>query len=544
MWGDVAAQIGGRARRGHVHPRRPGEDPHEYESTVGDAATVVRAPTSSIVNGAGYDHFVSRCSSANPRSRTHHARPCAIVGRARSGRQPAPLVRPGLRPRRGAGDRAASSPAAQPAHAAAFAAGLRRSWPARTRVDAVIAAIRRAHAGAEVGYTEPVPGYLVAAAGLRLGTPAAFSHRARERQRPDARRQRALRAGDLPAPTIKALLLNTQVADPETDRLASTSRPRSRVPGRRGHRDTAARAALPDLAGATRPPPAASPRCLTTTAHRRRARRRACASDRAKVWGGLDLDVAPGEFLAVLGPNGSGKTTLLKVLLGLQPLDTGTVEVCGRTPAARQRPRRLRPAAEGVRPRRPAARPRSRAPRARRAPVGARPAQPRRRARPSTRAIDEVGGRGLRRRAAGAAVRRRAAAAAHRPGPARGPAGAALRRAAAQPGPATPAGHELTRSTGGAGRRHLGAVRDARDQPDPALRRPGALPRRRAVGDRDAGRGADRRAAQRRCTRTESTCCGCAAASSWSARRTPPTARPTAHATTIRRRAHGRGGPP
>ncbi len=51
-----------------------------------------------------------------------------------------------------------------------------------------------------------------------------------------------------------------------------------------------------------------------------------------RLWGGLDLDVAPGEFLAVLGPNGSGKTTLLKVLLGLQRLTSGTVEVCGRHP--------------------------------------------------------------------------------------------------------------------------------------------------------------------------------------------------------------------
>jgi zinc/manganese transport system ATP-binding protein len=50
------------------------------------------------------------------------------------------------------------------------------------------------------------------------------------------------------------------------------------------------------------------------------------------LWGELSLDVAPGEFLAVLGPNGSGKTSLLKVLLGLQPLSAGTVEVCGRTP--------------------------------------------------------------------------------------------------------------------------------------------------------------------------------------------------------------------
>jgi zinc/manganese transport system ATP-binding protein len=50
------------------------------------------------------------------------------------------------------------------------------------------------------------------------------------------------------------------------------------------------------------------------------------------LWNDLDLDVARGEFVAVLGPNGSGKTTLLKVLLGLQPLTSGTVEVAGRRP--------------------------------------------------------------------------------------------------------------------------------------------------------------------------------------------------------------------
>ncbi|WP_049793641.1 metal ABC transporter ATP-binding protein [Hoyosella subflava] len=47
------------------------------------------------------------------------------------------------------------------------------------------------------------------------------------------------------------------------------------------------------------------------------------------LWDGLDLDISPGEFVAVLGPNGSGKTSLLRVLLGLQPLTAGTVRTYG-----------------------------------------------------------------------------------------------------------------------------------------------------------------------------------------------------------------------
>ncbi len=50
------------------------------------------------------------------------------------------------------------------------------------------------------------------------------------------------------------------------------------------------------------------------------------------LWQHLDLEVAPGEFIAVLGPNGSGKTSLLKVLLGLLPLAEGSVELNGIPP--------------------------------------------------------------------------------------------------------------------------------------------------------------------------------------------------------------------
>ncbi len=50
------------------------------------------------------------------------------------------------------------------------------------------------------------------------------------------------------------------------------------------------------------------------------------------LWEHLSLTVSRGEFLAVLGPNGAGKTSLLRVLLGLQALSRGQVQVRGRAP--------------------------------------------------------------------------------------------------------------------------------------------------------------------------------------------------------------------
>ena len=45
--------------------------------------------------------------------------------------------------------------------------------------------------------------------------------------------------------------------------------------------------------------------------------------------GGIDLEVAPGEFFGLLGPNGAGKTTLINILAGLARADSGSVRVLG-----------------------------------------------------------------------------------------------------------------------------------------------------------------------------------------------------------------------
>lgn len=47
------------------------------------------------------------------------------------------------------------------------------------------------------------------------------------------------------------------------------------------------------------------------------------------LWRDLDLDVEPGEFIAILGANGAGKTSLLRTLLGEYTLSAGTVRLFG-----------------------------------------------------------------------------------------------------------------------------------------------------------------------------------------------------------------------
>ena len=57
------------------------------------------------------------------------------------------------------------------------------------------------------------------------------------------------------------------------------------------------------------------------------------------VLAGLDLDIAAGEFVALIGRSGSGKSTLLRALAGLDREVTGQLSVAGPVSVAFQEPR-------------------------------------------------------------------------------------------------------------------------------------------------------------------------------------------------------------
>ena len=51
--------------------------------------------------------------------------------------------------------------------------------------------------------------------------------------------------------------------------------------------------------------------------------------EKVDVLHGIDLDIAEGDFVALMGPSGSGKTTLLNLIGGLDTPSSGQIEVAG-----------------------------------------------------------------------------------------------------------------------------------------------------------------------------------------------------------------------
>jgi zinc/manganese transport system substrate-binding protein len=213
FWGDITRQIGGDQVRVRAIISDPNTDPHQYESDPADAAAIARAGFV-IVNGLGYDDFVDKLLAASPSPRRDVLSVAKTVGVGGEGANPHLWYSPAYVV---AAARAIEARLAKerPAAAGTFEANLTTFLTGEGRVSAIINQIRARYAGTPVAYTERVPGYLVTAAGLTLGTPASFSQSIEDGNDPSPADTAAFDAA-LSGRKVRVLLYNAQVTSPVT----------------------------------------------------------------------------------------------------------------------------------------------------------------------------------------------------------------------------------------------------------------------------------------------------------------------------------------
>lgn len=215
VWGDVVSQVGGARVEVTSIINDPGDDPHEYESSDRNAIAVATARLV-VRNGLGYDDFLPKlvaASGAHPTMLTvadvlgvrgADANPHLWYDAARL-----PTVADAIATELGELD---------PVHRAEFAANAKAFEASLNPLLGVIDQIRSEFAGTAIAYTERVPGYLVEAAGLRLGVPASFPQAVEEGQDPSPHDTVAFNDA-LKTRAVKALLYNAQVADAQTTEI-------------------------------------------------------------------------------------------------------------------------------------------------------------------------------------------------------------------------------------------------------------------------------------------------------------------------------------
>jgi zinc/manganese transport system substrate-binding protein len=220
-YGDIARQLGGDRVQVVSILSAPDADPHLFQPGTRTGLAVARADVV-IANGLGYDAFVDRLVSAAPSSRRAEVVAADVLGIHGGSANPhlwydvraLPLVARAI---------ARAFEQADRAHARAYRTRLARFDASLGPLRRVVAAVRRAHAGALVASTEPVPGYLLAAMGLRDAAPETFS--------------RAIEDGTEPPPAavadmlallqdrrVRVLLYNEQAVSPITARVRSAAR--------------------------------------------------------------------------------------------------------------------------------------------------------------------------------------------------------------------------------------------------------------------------------------------------------------------------------
>jgi zinc/manganese transport system substrate-binding protein len=221
FWGNLTEQIGGAHVEVTSLISNPDADPHLFEPGTSNGLAVATAAVV-IVNGAGYDPFMDRLIAASPSSKRTVVRVSDVLHVTGSDPNPhlwydaprLPTVVTAI---------AAALSSADPANAAAYRAGATRTIAALQPLENAVKALKAADAGDPVAYTERVPGYLLAAAGLPVLTPTGFARAIEDGGEPSASDEAAMRAL-ITGHRIKALLYNEQATSPITAQLQALAK--------------------------------------------------------------------------------------------------------------------------------------------------------------------------------------------------------------------------------------------------------------------------------------------------------------------------------
>jgi zinc/manganese transport system substrate-binding protein len=220
VYGNIASQIGGS--RVHVTSilSNPDADPHLYEPGTQNGLAVAEAQLV-IQNGLGYDAFMQRLEGASPSK--HRVVVTIADALGIRGRNANPHLWYDI-PKLGVIVATITNglSRADPAGKAAYASGARRFLASCAGLRVEVRSLKSRFAGTPVAYTEPVPGYLLAAAGLRNLAPSSFTRAIEDGSEPSPAAVAAMTAL-IDDRKIKALLYNSQTVSPITERIRTAA---------------------------------------------------------------------------------------------------------------------------------------------------------------------------------------------------------------------------------------------------------------------------------------------------------------------------------
>ncbi|MFC9502517.1 metal ABC transporter solute-binding protein, Zn/Mn family [Streptomyces sp. NPDC057002] len=224
VYGDIVRRVGGDRVDVTSIISDPDQDPHSYEADPQNQLALSKAEVV-VENGGGYDDFVGRMLKGGHNDSARVIDAVKVSGKtAPKGGELNEHVWYDFPTVAKVADRtAAALTEADPSdaavfekNAAAFKAGLRP-------LEAKEARIRKAHGGAGVAITEPVPLYMTEASGLVNRTPAEFSEAIEEGDDVSPRILRenlALFSGR----KVEALVYNEQTTGPQTEKTEAAAK--------------------------------------------------------------------------------------------------------------------------------------------------------------------------------------------------------------------------------------------------------------------------------------------------------------------------------